>query len=581
MKPTYISRPVQVFDIPIPEKPSLGFVYNFFLKDERLNDSAPSLRTPFNNLSERDIQQYIPRYITVSWKKSTFDKIHTTEMVVNQSLVESNSSKIIDESNILQDYHMTYFQDLDYKNRIGKRFQSSAKMRGFSDGSGTDIAANLMMSRIEAAPNSYDDDSSETKRQSAIIQRYISTSLQSRDYILKDGILIEPSTASADDQIALVVDNNYSGKSSKHSAFSPVSSAALAFRKNTSAMSSKVKKRKDKMMSSEEAEIVFPSISQEKISAADNSFPKIFHIGHVLERYEVGNQDVISSKKVRYFTNPNVTSFVDLEIKYGAEYVYNVRSLIMMTATTVIDDEFYRSTFLIASRPSTFSSIVGEEHVPPPVPPDFNFHWDYSNASLQLNWSFPVNRQRDIKGWQVFRRKTIKNPYELIAYLDFDDSMVKTPMKETIDKSLIKKFKSSTSFFVDNEFDKDSDYIYAICAVDAHGMTSNYSQQFRVMFDRIQNKIIKHLISQSGAPKQYPNMYLKRELSIDSVKSSKCVKMKVYFDPEYLKVTNNEGSDLKFLKTQNRDGLYRIMMLNTDRQLQSNIDISVLDLRNI
>jgi len=236
---------------------------------------------------------------------------------------------------------MTYFQDLDYKNRIGKRFQSSAKMRGFSDGSGTDIAANLMMSRIEAAPNSYDDDSSETKRQSAIIQRYISTSLQSRDYILKDGILIEPSTASADDQIALVVDNNYSGKSSKHSAFSPVSSAALAFRKNTSAMSSKVKKRKDKMMSSEEAEIVFPSISQEKISAADNSFPKIFHIGHVLERYEVGNQDVISSKKVRYFTNPNVTSFVDLEIKYGAEYVYNVRSLIMMTATTVIDDEFY------------------------------------------------------------------------------------------------------------------------------------------------------------------------------------------------------------------------------------------------
>jgi hypothetical protein len=581
MKSTYISRPVQIFDVPIPEKPELGFVYNFFLKDERVNETPPNLKTSFNKLSERDIQQMIPRYITVSWKKATFDKIHATELQVDHSMIENNSNKIIDESNILQDFTMFYFQDMDFINRIGKRFESSAKMRGFVSGSGTDLAANLMMSRADSFSTSItsNGDTTELKNQGVVIQRYISAALQSRNFILKDGMLIEPSDAAADDQIAMVVDNSYSLKSSRYSAFSPVSSAALAFRKNTREMASKMKKRKDKMMNSDESDITFPSITQEKISSADNSFPKIFHIGHVLERYEVGNQDVIGSKKIRYFTNPNVTSFVDLEVKYGAEYVYSVRSLIMMTATTVIDKEFYRSTFLITSRPSTFSSIIGEEHVPPPVPPDFNFHWDYQNASLQLNWSFPINKQRDIKGWQVFRRSSIKDPYSLIAYLDFDDSVIRSPMYETIDKSLIKRFESSTSFFIDNEFDKDSDYIYSICAVDAHGMTSNYSQQFRVKFDRIQNKIMKDLISQSGAPKQYPNMFLKRELSLDSVKSSKCSKMRVYFDPEYLKVTNNEGNDLQFLKMQTRNGLYKIMMLNTDRQLQSNIDINILDLR--
>ena len=110
-------------------------------------------------------------------------------------------------------------------------------------------------------------------------------------------------------------------------------------------------------------------------------------------------------------------------------------------------------------------------------------------------------------------------------------------------------------------------------------MTSNYSMQLKVSFDRIKNKLMKSLVSLSGAAKQYPNTYLKAELSLDSVKSTKDEKIRVYFDPEYLQVTDRDNNDLHFLKTNFRSGLYRFSLLNTDRQLQSNFDVKIDDSR--
>ena len=89
------------------------------------------------------------------------------------------------------------------------------------------------------------------------------------------------------------------------------------------------------------------------------------------------------------------------------------------------------------------------------------------------------------------------------------------------------------------------------------------------------------MISPLGAAKQYPNTYLKAELSLDSVKSANSEKMRIYFDPEYLRVNNRDGRDLHFLKSDARGGVYRFMLLNTDRQLQANIDISIKDLRSL
>ena len=581
MKPNYISRPAQIFDIPIPGKPDVSFIYNFFVKDERVNDLSPRLKREFSKLSNREIEQSVPRYITVNWKKPTFDKKQAEEKRYPLNFISENQSKIIDESNILKDYTMVYFQDVDYLNRIGERFESSAKLRGASAGSNTDLAAGLISSRIDNGSSAITDlgDTQAIEAQSNTIQRFLSIALQSRSLFLKNGEMIEPSDAAADDQLAMAIDNSYRLGSSKFCNASPVSSAAASFRNNTKMLSTKI--RKDKMISQDEAEIILTPVSKQELTSQESTKEKIFHIGYVIERFEMGSQDKIENKKTIFISDPKVTSYVDLEIKYGIEYVYSIKSLIILIATTSESNSSnqWKSTFLISSRPSTFSSVICNEIVPPPLPVDVNFYWDYQNAAMQIGWSFPINKQRDIKGWQIFRRKNVEEPFSLIAQLDFDDSVVKSPTFETVDKSIIKKYTGPITFFIDHDFDKDSNFIYSVCSVDAHGLTSNYSQQFKIKFDRIQNKIMKEMISQSGAPKQYPNMFLKNELSIDSIKSSKNTKMKIYFDPEYLKVSTRDGDDFHLLKTNKRNGLYRFVLLNTDRQLQANLDIKILDVR--
>ena len=175
----------------------------------------------------------------------------------------------------------------------------------------------------------------------------------------------------------------------------------------------------------------------------------------------------------------------------------------------------------------------------------------------------------------------MSEPFGIISQITFDDSVVKTPAQENIDPDLISTFDGPRNSFIDAGFSKDSSFIYSIVSIDAHALTSNYSAQFLVYFDRVQNKLIRRRISPGNAPKQYPNTYLETELSLDSVKSSEAKKMRVYFDPEYLNVEDGKGTDLQLIKTTNRSGLYRFVLLNTDLQQQSNVDVKITDTRNI
>jgi len=346
-------------------------------------------------------------------------------------------------------------------------------------------------------------------------------------------------------------------------------------------MAGKYGRRSTKMLREQESELELSSIDDMPVKDTSN-VEKIEHVGYVIDRFEIAEGDQVGKLRNFYISSPAISNFLDANIKYGVQYVYAIRAVAAFYVTVVNDNnELQKSKFLIASRPSTFSSVLTEEYVPPPPPADLNFHWDYQRAALQIDWSFPSNPQRDIKGWQIFRRKSTSEAFSLISQLDFDDSVIKTPSAESISRSLVKKYNSSITFYVEPEFDKDSNYIYAVCSIDAHAMTSNYSAQFQVKFDRIQNRLIKTLVSPSGAPKQYPNTFIKSELSIDSVKSSKNDRIRIYFDPEYLRVNDREGRDLQLLKTDSRGGLYRFTLLNTDRQKQVNIDVTLRDLRNL
>ena len=568
MKPTYISRPIHTIDAPIPNKPSLRFVYNFFTADERVNSNPPRLTKPLGALTTQDIRRQVPRYVTISWSKSRLNPNRSQDSESAPGYLQKNAALIANESSILNDSSLLYFQDLDHLNRIGERFEASARMRGVLSGSSTDIAAKL---------NALTSD----KTDGDLIQRYVSVAAQGRALFINNDSLIEPVDASAADQISMVIDDEYTSNAARQSASSPVASSAAGVRQNSDIMNRRATNRKNKMPLESEIDLELESVLDIK-SSPNSGVDKIEHMGYLVERFTVSENDRAVQKRFFFIDSPRITKLNDVEIQYGVQYIYSVRNVVAFYSNTIRDNgETQVSKFLVSSRPSTFTSILTQEYVPPPPPADLNFLWDYQNASLQVNWAFPSNPQRDIKGWQVFRRKDLNEPFSLIAQLDFDDSVIKTPSAENVDKGLIKKFTGPVTFFIDPEFNKDSNYMYAVCSIDAHAMTSNYSSQYSVRFDRIQNKLVKRFVSQAGAAKQYPNTYLKAELSLDSVKSSNIENVRVYFDPEYLNVTDRYGRDLQVLKTDARNGKYRLVMLNTDRQLQSSVDIALKDLRTL
>jgi hypothetical protein len=303
-------------------------------------------------------------------------------------------------------------------------------------------------------------------------------------------------------------------------------------------------------------------------------------IGYIIDKEEILPDGTIASKEPIIVENPFANETIDLKIRYDATYAYTIRSIaaVEIAVEDTDTDDVVAIMFLVSSKPSNRIVITAEEVIPPPPPADFNINYDYQAKALRLMWNFPVNTQRDIKKFQVFRRRSIDEPFELIKQFDFNDSMVKTRAREFPDPELVEYSTSPKNYYIDKEFTRDSKFIYAVCAIDAHEYSSNYSPQIMISFNRFKNKIEKKLISNSGAPKAYPNAYILQDTFVDTIRDSNHKNVKVIFNPEFLTVLNNRGDDLGLIKTDG-DSRYQLQLINVDLQEQQVINISLVDRR--
>jgi hypothetical protein len=234
----------------------------------------------------------------------------------------------------------------------------------------------------------------------------------------------------------------------------------------------------------------------------------------------------------------------------------------------------------VTSRPSKRVIVKSFDMTPPRPPADFKPTWDFTFNKLRLMWSFPVNPTNDVKRFQIFRRKSIREPFELLQEYDFDDSNLIYQRGERIPAHLINNMVGNPiTYFYDPDFNKDSKFIYALTSIDAHGLSSNFTMQYEVTFDRFKNKLMLDLISRSGAPKAYPNAFLEVDSFQDAIKASGYEKFKIYFNPDYLKLKSYEGEDLDFIPLEDPNGKIKIQIINVDRQKGKTIDIEVKDLR--
>ena len=309
--------------------------------------------------------------------------------------------------------------------------------------------------------------------------------------------------------------------------------------------------------------------------------PSVESLGYLIEKREVKSDGSREQHQPLIVENAFIGTTYDGQIRYNSVYYYRLRAVYLVEVRAV--DERTRQnllvSFLVGSKFTPEKKVVTVENVPPPPPADFNVAWDYGEKALRCTWNLPTNPQQDIKYIQLFRRKSIADPFQLIKMWDFNNTHTRASLNEFPLPELVERVPSFVGIHLDREFGKDSNYIYAVAAVDAHGLCSNYSLQFQVGFDRFENKLVKKLVSVSGAPKQYPNAYLNADTFVDTIKDSGHTSIRVVFNPDYLNLVTGNGADLKLLKTDRVNGKYRLQLINIDLQSQQSVDITLQDSR--
>lgn len=553
-----VSRPFHVIDVNAPENLRLEFIYNFFESSEKIAEPAPDPLRP---------QQY-SRAFKLEWNDlgivnfNSLDSRRGTSAAPGLSDEQSASLNSILEAynsatSLTRDTSAIFLQDYDFDIRIGSRLKESVILRGREVGSAADIAQTLFKVLGPSFPR-FDQELLNVPEITPV----------SSDAILRNTVATDYN--SNNKSFHFLIDNERARAAFREFEGSP---AAKASYKWFDSLLEKYEKTDDAPTTADSD----PEFEGTPSAEFTNLSKSPVFLGYLIERFSSVSTD---EQPTKFIVSRGTSSYIDASIRYGQSYSYRIRSIIALYTDPVVDGTVTVSLLPFLSDPSQEVVLIAEESVPPAAPADFNPYWNYQDSTLRLIWSFPNNPQRDIKYWQIFRRGSINEPFTLIRMIDFDDSVVRSEFPETIDPSLISKSQSSVNYYVDPEFSKDSDYIYTMCSVDAHGQSSNYGMQFRVRFDRYKNKLIKELISPSGAMKQYPNTYLNAELTLDSVKSSGATKMRIYFDPEYLVVTGGTATtaftDRNFLRTS-ESAIYQLQLINIDRQKQSEVIISISD----
>ena len=338
---------------------------------------------------------------------------------------------------------------------------------------------------------------------------------------------------------------------------------------------------------------IFTILQQEaamdKLVVDESSFP----VGYYIEKTEISTGE--DGEAVTKVCDPIIINqygdfnIFDSDIKYGATYVYKCR-IIALTAyeSTSIDedgdlpDESVFGISLVASN-GIKTQVSALENIPPGPPQNLRFNYNFYDNALDLFWEEPTNPQRDVVRYQVFRRSSVHESFVLIAELDFDNSTSRVVPLEQAPIEKILRVMGPRKVYKDVDFSRDGTYIYAMASIDARGLTSGYSEQVEVKFDKFKNKIARQRISPPRAPKSYPNLYLKTDLFVDAMNSSGATRMRVFFDPEYYdvikeNVTQAHGQTFSYpLSMRLIAQKYKLQLINLDLQNSQTLELSIDD----
>lgn len=255
-------------------------------------------------------------------------------------------------------------------------------------------------------------------------------------------------------------------------------------------------------------------------------------IGYLVERIELSSST--SSVQSRVIAHPGTAVKVkinDFDIALGKSYAYGVSTLALIEMPAAIVGDGVTSPIIVLAKSRVKTHVVDTIQPFPSPPTDLQFFYDNFTKKLLMTWSNPVDAT-DIKKFQIFRRETLDDRFSLIRQYDFDNGNSPKIFFENVDYGLDVKLASQLNYYFDETFSSRSDYIYAICAVNSIGCSSGYSAQFRVSLNETESDISVLQVVSPGAPKPYPNFYLKNTLSEPIARITNPKAVTVYFTPE-------------------------------------------------
>lgn len=624
--PGYISDKYDItFDLPNPKIDSSRFIYNFFTTDERTNDSGvpeilPSSYHEFVSTPNADqiLEKTVPRYVRIDFsinghgnteEELIFDNHDSTREIeyrpfdFNRQMDGIGNVDPIPQSviNLREQYGSSYTQN---ESEICSTFDIPVS---FND--------NLLRERLKSKSNILSTLLGETPgtRESLTSMASVLSEDNGQTVAKLNSTISNPNASFVNDVGQTIEELPYSMAAearfkcyfSKKTIHGQMNSD-LKFTNFLNLAIEKVIENYDPGMFAN----VPPETSAYRIREADEANlptklvrlptdifgdpdfdPAEVRVRTRLIGYRIKRTSYVSGtskKEVRVFDiQGKMNHFIDTEVSYGRTYsyeiscVYHVKRKYSLFFVEAGQYDPREEEFFISSDYSNRSIIKCIENKPPKEPGVVFYSFDYSkNGGLMIDWRIPAEPQRDIKYFQVFRRRDIFSPFTCIALIDFDDSEIKSIPMESINKNRIYKKDSPYSFFQDYDFDRNSDFIYAIATVDAHGLTSRYSIQSRVKFNRSKNQIEVTKISRSGAPKQYPNFFIDPEmdpnvaansLSQDAAKFSRKRRMRIFFDPD---VKSTGPGEHIFRNRDTEHGSYKMHLINLDRQLSADIELN-------
>lgn len=603
------SIPVLSVDIPEVSNFKAQFVYGFFSPDELINESGGWVDTlgvkhsakPGSDPSSIDFSKNSPRYIHLTWDKVNISSDGKTKQEFVDISIEKNASQIVDEDHIDLKYYDTFEQ---------QEVDLVTQMQVYLDKLYSNLNYNPTNASLNDAARAIHEATPEPVSQQ-FVNKYLNYS-HSENITVNNTKLENPAEELSQISTIFPVRNKNFGnlmhEKIMNDSLTPLNSSFISTIEKQYTNQQIVSQFESRFNGSE-YDLYIENPIQIIVAEDETDFGTVFQTtGYVIERYRLLPDGQFTDKRTYYIENPDTVEYFDTLVAYNQTYYYSIKAVAAVQTLSYSSDERVNviSTFLVASK-KIRTKVLCTDTRPSSPPTDFFIRWDYGLKKPVLTWNFPNDTRRHIKYFQVYRRQNrmINNvdvrpaqlPFELVRMYDFNDLQGADGTffaifnggfrfqngHDNIDISIVmnptntaKTMVFTPTSFIDEEFNKESYYIYTVVAVDAHGIASNYSNQIGLKWNKLRNTVDRFDISAPNAPIPYPNLYINKDAFVDTIKNEGYSQMTVVFNPEYYDLYKQSGEDLKLFKF-GPDNFYRIQLINTDLQEDQFIDVTVMD----